>query len=282
MASAPATSPVKRDPLDATAADFYRRAMSALAEAGVPFLVGGAYAFARYTGIARHTKDFDVFLVRKDLDRALAALAGAGLAVDRRFPHWLAKAYEGDLFIDLIHSSGNGVAAVDDLWFAHAERSEVLDLPALLCPAEEMIWSKSFVMERERFDGHDVAHLLRSRGPALDWDRLLRRFAGPAARVLLAHVVLFGYVYPAEKGNVPPRVMDELLRRLADDAADTAGGEPNAPAWCRGTLLSRSQYLPDIEEWGYADARRAPEGPMSDEDIALWTRAARAEAAARG
>ena len=28
----------------------------------MPFLVGGAYAFARYTGIERHTKDFDVFV----------------------------------------------------------------------------------------------------------------------------------------------------------------------------------------------------------------------------
>jgi hypothetical protein len=39
-----------------------------------------------------------------------------------------------------------------------------------------MIWSKAFVMERERFDGADVAHLLRSMGPRLDWDRILRRF----------------------------------------------------------------------------------------------------------
>lgn len=265
---------MKRDPLDEAAAEVYRRAMSALAGAGVRFLVGGAYALAHYTGIVRHTKDFDVFLRREDLDRALEALAGARLAVDRAFPHWLAKACEGDLFIDLIHSSGNGIAAVDDLWFAYAEPAEVLDLPALLCPAEEMIWSKSFVMERERYDGGDVAHLLRSRGPALDWDRLLARFAGPAARVLLAHLVLFGYVYPAERGSVPGWAMSELLRRLDEDDGPAA-------ALCRGTLLSRSQYLVDVEEWGYDDARRAPAGALSDEDLALWTRAARDEEAKR-
>jgi hypothetical protein len=274
MESAPAALPLKRDPLDEEAAEVYRRAMSALAGAGVRFLVGGAYALAHYTGIVRHTKDFDVFLRREDLDRALEALAGARLAVDRAFPHWLAKACEGDLFIDLIHSSGNGIAAVDDLWFAYAEPAEVLGLPALLCPAEEMIWSKSFVMERERYDGGDVAHLLRSRGPALDWDRLLARFAGPAARVLLAHLVLFGYVYPAERGSVPGWAMSELLRRLDEDDGPAA-------ALCRGTLLSRSQYLVDVEEWGYDDARRAPAGALSDEDLALWTRAARDEEAKR-
>ena len=35
----------------------------------VPFLVGGAYAFAHYTGIVRHTKDLDLF-VRRPTPRA--------------------------------------------------------------------------------------------------------------------------------------------------------------------------------------------------------------------
>ena len=33
----------------------------------MPFLVGGAYAFERYTGIARHTKDFDLFIHPRDV-----------------------------------------------------------------------------------------------------------------------------------------------------------------------------------------------------------------------
>ena len=57
---------------------FYRRAMTLLDAAGVPFLVGGAYAFERYTGIARHTKDFDIFVHPRDFERVLATLAEAG------------------------------------------------------------------------------------------------------------------------------------------------------------------------------------------------------------
>ena len=49
---------------------FYREAMQALDNAGVPFLVGGAYAFARYTGIHRYTKDFDIFVHPADFDTA--------------------------------------------------------------------------------------------------------------------------------------------------------------------------------------------------------------------
>ena len=52
--------------LDAETARFYCRAMAAMEGAGVPYLVGGAYAFERYTGIARHTKDFDVFVRREE------------------------------------------------------------------------------------------------------------------------------------------------------------------------------------------------------------------------
>src|SRR5262245_9880001 len=39
--------------------DFYLRALKLVRESGVPFLLGGAYAFGTYTGILRHTKDLD-------------------------------------------------------------------------------------------------------------------------------------------------------------------------------------------------------------------------------
>jgi hypothetical protein len=248
----------------------YRRAMTVLRDGKVPFLVGGAYAYARYTGVVRHTKDFDVFVQPRDFTRALEALGAAGFRTEVPFPHWLGKAYDGDDFIDVIFSSGNGVARVDDLWFEHAVEGEVLGEPALLCPAEEMLWSKAFIMERERFDGADVAHLLIACSERLDWQRLLRRFAGHEP-VLLTHLLLFGYIYPGEAG-APREVIDELLAR-ARAAQDAVPAE----RLCRGPLLSRGQYLRDIEEWGYIDARVQPHGPMSEEEVAIWTVAAREE-----
>ncbi|MDP9410527.1 MAG: hypothetical protein M3P70_08510, partial [Actinomycetota bacterium] len=106
-------------------AAFYRRMIEALQSVEVPFLVGGAYAFARYTGIERHTKDFDVFVGAEDVDRVMATLAGAGCATELTFPHWLGKAYQGADFIDVIFRSANGLAAVDENWFVHAVEDEV-------------------------------------------------------------------------------------------------------------------------------------------------------------
>src|ERR1700756_2829131 len=99
---------------------FYVRSMELMRDGGLPFLVGGAYAFARYTGIERHTKDFDVFIRRDDFPKAKAIFDQAGYECELTFSHWLGKAIKGEDFIDLIFSAGNGVATVDDLWFDYA------------------------------------------------------------------------------------------------------------------------------------------------------------------
>jgi hypothetical protein len=248
--------------------DFYRRSLLALHRAKVPHLVGGAYALAPYTGIARRTKDLDIFLREADCARALEVLSYAGARTELTYPHWLAKARSGADLIDLIYSSGNGIAVVDDEWFLHAIPDHVLGVPVKLCPAEEMIWSKAFVMERERFDGADVLHLLQARARVLDWNRLLRRFESHW-RVLFCHLVLFGYVYPSELAKIPVQVMQILSERLHDEQRALRADD----RVCRGTLLSRAQFLVDIERWAYEDARLEPDVQMSGEHIAQWTEA---------
>lgn len=254
--------------LDQKTFDFYSTALTALTEHGVPFLVGGAYAFERHTGIARHTKDFDVFVRQRDCDAVLAVLADAGCRTGLTFSHWLAKAFRGDDFVDIIFSSGNGIAEVDDEWFEHAIDETVLCVPVKLCPVEETIWSKAFIMERERFDGADVAHLLRAVGSRLNWERLLRRF-GRHWRVLYVHLVLFGFIYQSDRDVVPAWVMKELASRLEKETASP----PLPERLCRGTLLSRGQYLVDVDQWNYGDARLPPDGNMSRRQIARWTAA---------
>jgi hypothetical protein len=267
-----ATTEKPHDQLSPGTLDFYRRVMTALDRTRVPFLVGGAYAFARYTGIVRHTKDFDIFVHPRDFDRTLEELKRLGCSIERPFPHWLGKGYWGDDFVDVIFSSGNGIARVDDLWFEHAVDEEVLGIPARLSPAEEMLWSKAFIQERERFDGGDIHHLLRARAEELHWDRLLQRF-GSHWPVLLGHLVLFGYIYPDEADKVPAKVMDELIKRQRH----SRGVSDSSERLCRGTLLSRSQYLADIEQWGYRDARLQPIGHMTEEELEIWTQAAEEE-----
>jgi len=244
---------------------FYRHVLESLAASGLPFLVGGGYALERHTGIERDRWDFDVFVLPEDARRILALFAAEGHATRLTYPHWLGKIFHRGRYVDVIFNSGNGVVRVDQAWFQHATRSELFGRQVLLCPIEEMIWSKAFVMERERFDGADVHHLIRTAGPKLDWARLVERF-GSHWRVLLSHLVMFGFVYPQERSKIPEGILRDLVSRTGEP---DEGGEPV----CMGTLLSRTQYLPDLA-WGYRDGRLVY-GIMSPEDIARWTAAAK-------
>ena len=249
----------------AGAVSFYRSVLRALRQRNVPFLVGGAFAMARYTQIDRPTKDLDLMVRRAHWPAVARALREAGIYTRLSFPHWLGKALAGPAQVDIIFSSGNAVASVDDTWFAHAVPARVLGYDVSLAPPEELIWSKSFLMERERFDGADVLHLILRAGRTLDWDHLCDRFFGHE-RVLLAHLVLFSYAYPNETGIVPRGVMKRLS--AAPNRRGTAGAR-----LCRGTFLSREQYLVDIRQWGYRDARLAPFGNLSRGEVDQWTRA---------
>lgn len=245
---------------------FYQRSIATLLESEIPFLAGGGYAFEAHTGIKRQTKDFDIFVMPHDVDRVLAILARDGCRTEITYPHWLGKAYCGADFIDVIYNSGNAVCPVDDEWFEHATEAEVFGLRLKLCPAEETIWQKAFIMERARYDGADVAHFIHAKAETLDWHRLLRRF-GEHWRVLFSHLTLFGFIYPGQQHRIPGWVMDELAGRMCSASHNECG---SAGPLCRGTLLSSLQYIPDTHEWGYGDGRLKPDGGMTPADLATW------------
>lgn len=247
-------------------AEVYVRAVKALRDAGVRFLIGGAYALTQYTGVQRRTKDLDVFCHPNEAERILDVLSRAGFQTTLPYPHWLGKAYSGDDYVDVIFSSSNGIAVVDEDWYTHAVHGEIFGLPVWFCPPEETIWSKAWVMDRERFDGADIAHLLRACGESMDWERLMRRFGPEHYQVLLFHLLHFGFVYPNERPKVPEGTMRTLLDRLTGDVEGTAWSAA-AERVCRGTLFSGEQYRIDVEKWGYEDARVHPHGPLTLEDV---------------
>jgi hypothetical protein len=96
-------------------------------------------------------------------------------------------------------------------------------------------------MERERFDGADVAHLLASCGEQLSLKKLLLRF-GPDWRVLLSHLALFAFIYPAQRKIIPRDVLSDLISRFINEEQERSGTEQI----CNGTLLFRRQYRYDV------------------------------------
>jgi hypothetical protein len=224
-------------------------ALRTLNASGLDYVVAGAYALREYAGIMRDTKDLDLFVERKDVERCLEALANAGFRTEITDPVWLAKGFHAcGEFIDVIFSSGNGVADVDELWMKRSRPAVVLGVPSRIAPPEEIIWSKAFVCERERYDGADVNHVLKYCIDEIDWDHLLWRFE-PHPEVLLSHLLLFRYSYPGLRARIPT----ELIERLYEQCRKPA--KPGEEQLCRGTLLSRAQYAIDLRA-GMVDARK--------------------------
>lgn len=230
--------------------DVYRRALQTLNDAGVPYVVAGAYAIYEHTGIYRQTKDLDLFVEPSVVLPAARALKDAGFVLRLEDLHWLAKGFVGDKFVDLIYGMGNAVAFIDGEWFSHSRPGVLAAQPVRIAPAEELIWHRLFINERHRHDMSDIVHLILCEGDTLEWERLLAR-VGEHWPLLLAQLQMFSFVYPGYRTNVPAWVMERLLDRAR---ADIGRDEEDADL-TRGTLISRFSFAIDVREWGFADPR---------------------------
>src|SRR5258708_7603789 len=151
--------PASPEEPDVETREFYLRSLLLLDQANIPYLVGGGYAMAFYTGIVRHTKD--------------------------------------------------------------------------------------------------VAHLVLRQGDSINWRHLLRRFQSQAGeRVLLSHLILFGFIYPSERDRVPAWVLDELHQAVRNE-------RPTDEKICQGTLLSKYMYVTPTDNSGYPDVRLPPPAPIT-------------------
>lgn len=84
--SCAAAGPEPDDIRQSVYSDFYLPAVLALNQAELPFLVGGAYSFERFTGIERTLKDFDIFVRPEDCERTLECFSKIGYQTQILFP----------------------------------------------------------------------------------------------------------------------------------------------------------------------------------------------------
>jgi hypothetical protein len=234
--------------LDLATRTVFRDALEALVASNVKFLVAGAFATNFHTGFWRNTKDLDIFCRPEDGKHVLAVLEKAGFETCVEEKHWLGKAKKDGACVDVIWGGGNWCTFVDEHWFELASPGSVLDIPVLIAPAEDIILSKAWVAGRERYDGTDIAHLIRARGKHFDWDDLVTRF-GDHWALLLQYLVLYRFVYPEERDTVPARVIHELAARIGTDAEIADGLQ------FRGPLVDRYGYLYDLRHEGRTDPR---------------------------
>lgn len=230
--------------------ELYKKVLTTLNAAGIPYVVAGAYAIHAHTGIYRDTKDLDLFVEPQHVVPSMRALRAIGLTARLEQPHWLAKATQGRHFVDIIYGMGNGMALIDRDWYTHSSPAILAATPVRVAPVEELIWHRLFINERHRQDMSDIVHLIANVGSLIDWQRLMDKTAEHWP-LLLAQLLVFHYVYPELPDAVPCRVVDELLERAHADSRRERTGERVT----RGTLISRFSFTIDVHEWGFRDVR---------------------------
>ncbi|WP_242928780.1 nucleotidyltransferase [Pontibacter vulgaris] len=236
----------KEDNKKLEAQGFYREALELLNKSGCPYLVGGGFALREYTGIIRETKDLDVFCKAGEYPRILKVFAEAGYETENSDARWLAKAIKGEHFVDLIFNNPGNFCPVDDTWFDHAVKGELWGVQVQYIPAEELIWCKTYVQNRERFDGADINHIILRYGDKLNWKRVMVRME-QHWHLLLAQLLTFQFVYPSERDIIPRWLFDELLSRAKEQFDVPA----QVDKICRGPFFDQTQYGVDITEWDY-------------------------------
>ena len=87
-------------------------------------------------------------------------------------------------------------------------------MPGPLIPAEEMIWSKAFIMERERYDGADVAHILRACAEHARLAAAARAASARTGACCCSTSSCSASSTRRERARVPAAVMRELIGRL--------------------------------------------------------------------
>lgn len=226
---------------------FFKESLELLYECGAEFMLGGAFATFHYTGLHRDTKDLDIFCKPGDYPRILKFFASRGYRTELTDARWLAKVFKGEYFIDIIFNSVNNICTVDNTWLDHASKGDFAGVPVRFLSAEDLIWCKAFVQNRERYDGADINHVILKYSHRLNWKRLMTRL-DPHWHLLLAHLILFQFVYPADFHECIPRwVFEELIER----AKAQYDIPPALERVCRGPIIDNTQYSTDIKEWNY-------------------------------
>ena len=152
--------------------DALKKSTCALREAQIPFaLAGGIASWARGGPPREH--DLDYFVKPEDADRALAALAEAGMRPEKPPEGWLYKAYDGDVMIDLIFQPASGPVTDDEL-----ERAEEMEVQAtrmrVLAPGDVLV-TKLLALKEHEVDYDSVLEISRALREQVEWDDLRAR-----------------------------------------------------------------------------------------------------------
>ncbi|GAB3213026.1 nucleotidyltransferase family protein [Marinactinospora thermotolerans] len=169
-----------------------KRVATALKAEEVPFALSGSFAaYAR--GAAGSTHDVDFVVLPQDVERALDVLTKAGLRPAEAVEDWLAKAYDGDNLVDLIHRPADEPITTEML-----DRATPLKVGSVLVPVLDA--TDLLVMLLRSFTEHECDFagplaMARSLREQADWGRVFRESAhSPYAYAFLTLLLRLGVI----------------------------------------------------------------------------------------
>ncbi len=191
----------------------YRDAITAVRTTGLPFMLGGGFALAAYTGRWRNTKDIDFYVLPDQRPKFIDAITKVGFSdYYDQFPYdrgWIYRGFRDGTIVDLIWAMANRRSQAEPSWFEHGTCLDVRKEPLKVIAAEELLWCKMFVLQRDHSDWPDVLNLLYAVGPNLNWQRVLEN-VGDELPLLRALLTIFAWLCPIRAAQLPA----SLKRRL--------------------------------------------------------------------
>lgn len=146
-----------------------KRAVAALDEGGVPYLLGGGLGcWAR--GGPPSSNDIDLMVKREDAERAQEALAGAGMRPETPPEQWLLKAWDGEILIDLIFEPSG--MRIDDEVLGRGDELSVMAMRTRVMDLDDILITKLMALDEHSADYGDLILITRSLREQIDWGRL--------------------------------------------------------------------------------------------------------------
>ena len=149
-----------------------KKAVSALEQAEIPYMLGGGYAAYAWGGPPA-AKDIDLMVKPEHAERAQEALVAAGMRPERPAEQWLLKAWDGEVLVDLIFEPSGLEITAETL--AKAEQIYVEGMRVNVMALEDVLVTKLMSLDEHTLDyGHLVA-IARAVREQIDWQRLRER-----------------------------------------------------------------------------------------------------------
>jgi len=149
-----------------------KKAVAALREAEVPFLLAGSLAvWARGGPETRH--DLDFVVKEEDAKRAIDVLAGAGMRPEKPPEEWLWKAWDGDVLIDVIFRP-RGLEVTDEV-IRRGDHLHVLGITMPVMSIEDVLATKLLALHEHELDFTGLVRIARAVREQIEWRYLRQR-----------------------------------------------------------------------------------------------------------